>query len=186
MSPLPTSSVGALRGGLLPLDGRSTEDCTEAGDRKAPCGVRMAPQAASEVRLGSLGACGGCARRHTTHDEESALMSAKEREEPTHRASGRAVAGAVAALLVPRCCSRCCGFARRSMHGLDARWEQHPAHFWLVLAVAALATMLAYVAARGRRHARLLSSRSASSRGRASRRARARHAGRHNASERAV
>lgn len=41
---------------------------------------------------------------------------------------------------------------------LDARWENHPAHFWLVLAAAAIATSLGYavaVAARRRRDARL-------------------------------
>ena len=42
---------------------------------------------------------------------------------------------------------------------LDARWENHPAHFWLVLAAAALATTLAWAvhtAARRRRDARLV------------------------------
>ncbi|MDQ3874838.1 MAG: adenylate/guanylate cyclase domain-containing protein [Actinomycetota bacterium] len=42
--------------------------------------------------------------------------------------------------------------------GLDARWESHPAHFWLVLAAAAISTALGYavaVAARRRRDARL-------------------------------
>jgi adenylate cyclase len=41
---------------------------------------------------------------------------------------------------------------------LDVHWEQHPAHFWLVLAAAALATGLGYsvfTAARRRRDARL-------------------------------
>lgn len=41
---------------------------------------------------------------------------------------------------------------------LDVRWEHHPAHFWLVLAAAAIATTLGYgvvVAARRRRDARL-------------------------------
>ncbi len=41
---------------------------------------------------------------------------------------------------------------------LDARWENHPAHFWLVLAAAAMAMSLGYavtVAARRRRDARL-------------------------------
>src|ERR671924_741918 len=42
---------------------------------------------------------------------------------------------------------------------LDAAWENHQAHFWLVLAAAALATALGYgvhAAARRRRDARLL------------------------------
>lgn len=42
---------------------------------------------------------------------------------------------------------------------LDVSWENHPAHFWLVLAAAALATALGYgvhTAARRRRDARLL------------------------------
>ena len=41
---------------------------------------------------------------------------------------------------------------------LDARWENHPAHFWLVLGAAAVATALGYgvsVAARARNDARL-------------------------------
>jgi adenylate cyclase len=41
---------------------------------------------------------------------------------------------------------------------LDVRWEHHPAHFWLVLAAAALATVLGYsvfAAARRRRDSRL-------------------------------
>jgi adenylate cyclase len=41
---------------------------------------------------------------------------------------------------------------------LDVRWEQHPAHFWLVLSAAAIATGLGYyvsTAARSRRDARL-------------------------------
>ncbi len=31
--------------------------------------------------------------------------------------------------------------------GLDARWESHPAHFWLVLAAAAISTALGYAVA---------------------------------------
>ncbi len=46
----------------------------------------------------------------------------------------------------------------RAIPALDARWENHPAHFWLVLAASAIATSLGYtvmVAARRRRDARL-------------------------------
>ncbi|MDQ3894500.1 MAG: adenylate/guanylate cyclase domain-containing protein, partial [Actinomycetota bacterium] len=42
--------------------------------------------------------------------------------------------------------------------GIDARWENHPAHFWLVLAAAALSVALGYAvaaAARRRRDGRL-------------------------------
>jgi adenylate cyclase len=48
--------------------------------------------------------------------------------------------------------------ALRVWPSLDARWEQHQAHFWLVLSAAALATGLGYsvfTAARRRRDARL-------------------------------
>ncbi len=47
----------------------------------------------------------------------------------------------------------------RLVPALDARWENHPAHFWLVLAASAIATSLGYAvtaAARRRRDARLL------------------------------
>jgi adenylate cyclase len=46
----------------------------------------------------------------------------------------------------------------RARPGIDETWENHPAHFWLVLAAAATATALGYavsVAARRRRDARL-------------------------------
>ena len=49
---------------------------------------------------------------------------------------------------------------------VDERWENQPAHFWLVLAAAAIATAVGYtvsVAARRRRDARLFLSRSPSS-----------------------
>jgi adenylate cyclase len=48
--------------------------------------------------------------------------------------------------------------ALRLRPSLDVRWEQHPAHFWLVLSAGAIATGLGYyvsAAARSRRDARL-------------------------------
>lgn len=79
-------------------------------------------------------------------------MSGQERE--GGRTAPGAVAGAVAAVIAPL------GLLAllRLRPALDARWEQHPAHFWLVLVAAALATALGYavaVAARRRRDARL-------------------------------
>ena len=81
-------------------------------------------------------------------------MSRQEREESRNRASRWAAAGAVAAAVVPLVLLA----LLRLRPTLDARWEQHPAHFWLVLAASALATALGYAvaaAARRRRDARL-------------------------------
>lgn len=70
------------------------------------------------------------------------------------RPSRRTAAGAVAAVLGPLLLLG----ILRLRPALDIRWENHPAHFWLVLAASALATALGYavtVASRRRRDARL-------------------------------
>jgi adenylate cyclase len=66
----------------------------------------------------------------------------------------RAVTAAVAAVVVPLVLLA----ILRWQPALDVRWENNPAHFWLVLAAAAIATALGYavtVAARRRQDARL-------------------------------
>lgn len=73
---------------------------------------------------------------------------------PTTLSARRRAAAAVVVVLVPVAVLALV----RWRPVLDARWENHPAHFWLVLAAAAIATSLGYavaVAARRRRDARL-------------------------------
>lgn len=77
-----------------------------------------------------------------------------QRGEVRTRLSSRAVVAAVAVALVPL------GLlvALRLRPALDVLWQNHPAHFWLVLAASAIATMLGYtvtVASRRRQDARL-------------------------------
>jgi adenylate cyclase len=82
-------------------------------------------------------------------------MSERERGERRGRPSGGVVAGALAAVLAPLVLLA----VLRWRPALDLRWQNHPAHFWLVLAAAAVAFTLGYsvtVAARRRRDARLL------------------------------
>jgi adenylate cyclase len=81
-------------------------------------------------------------------------MSGGERENVRTRPSGRAIAAAVAAVLGPLVLL----LVLRVWPALDARWENQPAHFWLVLAASAIATALGYavaVASRRRQDARL-------------------------------
>ena len=69
--------------------------------------------------------------------------------------SGRATAGIVAAALGPLILVALV----RERSSLDVSWENHPAHFWLVLAAASICVALGYgvsTAARRRRDARLL------------------------------
>jgi adenylate cyclase len=72
-----------------------------------------------------------------------------------HKQPGRgAVVAAVAALVTPLLLLA----VLRTWPTLDLRWDNQPAHFWLVLAASAIATVLGYtvtVAARRRRDARL-------------------------------
>lgn len=70
------------------------------------------------------------------------------------RTNGRAVTVAAAAVIVPLCLLA----LLRIRPTLDVQWENHPAHFWLVLAASATATALGQavaLAARRRQDARL-------------------------------
>ena len=71
-----------------------------------------------------------------------------------HRPSARMVAAAALAVLGPLALL----VVLRAQPSLDLHWENQPAHFWLVLAAAVIATILGYavaVAARRRHDARL-------------------------------
>lgn len=81
-------------------------------------------------------------------------MAASEATRPPTQPSGRAVVIAAAAVVSPLVLLA----VLRLRPSLDAVWENHPAHFWIVLAAAAVAMGLGYsvtVAAGRRRDARL-------------------------------